>query len=87
MASTNFFVMSCGRVIAEPTTTLYAPTQALRFTFSGVSILPSAIKGCLIRANTVLKISKSFLQFYRPLLCLVYPTKVLPIKSKPSSSA
>ena len=34
-----------------------------------------------------LRISKSFFSILSPLLCSVYPTRVVPIKSKPRSSA
>mgnify|MGYP007091019804 CR=1 FL=1 len=45
MASANDFVMSCGLVIAEPTTAQNAPNSKTLFNFSGVLIFPSAITG------------------------------------------
>ena len=87
MASANDFVMSCGLVIAEPTTAQNAPNSKTLFNFSGVLIFPSAITGCFTLERIVHKISKSFSSILRLLLCFVYPTIVVPIKSNPNSSA
>src|SRR5699024_11135555 len=55
IASLNFFVISCGRVIALPTTTACEPSASARAAFSGVSMLPSAMTGtdtdCSMRSS------------------------------------
>ena len=60
MAFANDFVISCGLVIAEPTTAQNAPSSKTLFNFAGVLIFPSAITGCFTLERIVLKISKSF---------------------------
>ena len=52
--------------MAEPTP-LWAQLSTL-FNLSGVAILPSAIKGCLICFKTVLKFQNHSLPPYRPYL-------------------
>ena len=42
MAFANDFVISCGLVIAEPTTAQNAPSSKTLFNFAGVLIFPSA---------------------------------------------
>ena len=49
MAFANDFVMSCGLVIAEPTTAQNAPSSKTLFNFAGVLIFPSAITGLFLR--------------------------------------
>ena len=47
MAFANDFVISCGLVIAEPTTAQNAPSSKTLFNFAGVLIFPYAITGCI----------------------------------------
>jgi hypothetical protein len=70
-AFTKVRVISCGLVIAEPTTTLYTPRSMTLRTFSGVSILPSAMTLWLTRLRISLISSKSLSSILSSLLSSV----------------
>lgn len=70
-ASAKLFVMSCGLVMMEPTTTLKAPSSMTRLAFSGVLIFPSAMTRCLTEAMIFRRISKSLASIRASLLCSV----------------
>lgn len=78
-------VIDSGRVIADPTTTAYAPASSARRTSSGCVICPSTISGTRIRPARRSTIS----QFTdrAPLVSGVNPYIVVATASAPASSA